>query len=168
MVENAINQSDLAKGPSVEHERVHGESSVGDGSIRSASGTESSNNRDFESAREAGGKAHEAQQERDIAKIKEELLSADKAMREHDEKTGTESDWPSFYAKFIADKRGGISQDEQQKLEDAFRNAGKAHHQFEIDTGVEDKDWADWYARFVHKQISVQNGTEAPNLTITE
>lgn len=91
----------------------------------------------------------------EIAGIKQFLIDADKAHRQHDKDTGKESDWAEFYTKMLADKAGGMSAEDQKTLVDLFKAAGDAHGKFEEETGEEDKDWADWYARYIHERKNI-------------
>ncbi|MBX9569192.1 MAG: hypothetical protein K2X77_09875 [Candidatus Obscuribacterales bacterium] len=92
--------------------------------------------------------------EMEIAGIKQFLIDADAAHRKHDKETGKESDWAEFYTKMLAQKTGGMSAEDQKALVDLFKAAGDAHEKFEEETGEEDKDWPDWYARYIHARKS--------------
>ena len=90
----------------------------------------------------------------DPAKLAKILTDAKAAHEAFEEKEGKESPWSDFYAKYINDKlkEGGqepLDEAATEKLKKVFEDAGKAHHQFEIDTGEEDKDWPGWYANYI-------------------
>lgn len=101
--------------------------------------------------KEAIHKYEEQVKQMEIAGIKQFLIDADKAHRQHDKETGKESDWAEFYTKMLSDKTGGMSDEDKKAMIDLFKAAGDAHGKFEEETGEEDKDWADWYARWIHE-----------------
>lgn len=102
--------------------------------------------------KEAIHKYEEQMKEMEIAGIKQFLIDADKAHRQHDKENGKESNWAEFYTKMLSDKTGGMSDEDKKAMIDLFKAAGDAHGKFEEETGEEDKDWADWYARWIHER----------------
>lgn len=86
------------------------------------------------------------------------LLQADAAHRKFEKDSGFEVDWPDFYANYLNDrvKAGGHQDLDVKSLNKIFQEAGEGHHQFEIQTGEEDKDWAGWYANFVVERLPQQ------------
>ncbi len=115
-------------------------------------GTVSDKTEKGDPVKEALNKYEEQMKELEIAGIKQFLIDADKAHRQHDKEAGKESDWAEFYTKMLSDKTGGMSDDEKKAMIDLFKAAGDAHGKFEEETGEEDKDWADWYARWIHER----------------
>ena len=116
---------------------------------------ESSKSGKTDSSLEGVRQAEEQKKEKEIADIKQFLIDADKAHRQHDKENGKESDWTEFYTKMLADKMGGMSEEDKKSLMEIFKDSGHAHEKFEEETGEEDKDWADWYARYIHARKNI-------------
>lgn len=90
----------------------------------------------------------------DPEKLAKILVEAKDAHEAWEKETGKETPWQDFYTNYINDrlKAGGhepLDAAASARLTQVFADAGKAHHQFEIDTGEEDKDWPGWYANYI-------------------
>lgn len=44
----------------------------------------------------------------------------------------------------------------QERLADLLREAAKAHHEYELETGQRDEDWPSWYAGFVLERLRTE------------
>lgn len=44
-----------------------------------------------------------------------------------------------------------------EELKNALVRAHKAHHMYEQDNGIYDKDWAEWYAKYLFGEQAKEN-----------
>lgn len=54
------------------------------------------------------------------------------------------------------DRSASIGSLSQDRLAELLREAAKAHHEYEVETGQRDEDWPSWYAAFLLERLRTE------------